>query len=72
MGSALVGRLTPNQIKAGRFKSNQIERVNKTRDFGKNKITLELGVLGPYYVVGPALGLEPGASTGGDRANQGS
>ena len=25
-------------------------------NFGKNKIALELGVLGPYYVVGPALG----------------
>ena len=36
-------------------------------NFGKNKIVLELGVLVPYYVVGPALGLEPGASTGDDR-----
>lgn len=72
MGSALVGRFTPNQIKAGRLILNQIERVNETRDFGKNKIVLELGVLGPYYVVGPALGLEPGVSTGGGRANQGS
>ena len=58
MGSALAGRSTPNQM----------SRVN---NFGKNKITLELGVLGPYYVVGPALGLERSASTGDDRANQG-
>ena len=58
MGSALAGRLRA--------------QLNKGRDFGKNKIVLELGVLGPYYVVGPALGLEPGASTGGGRANQGS
>ena len=70
MGSALAGRLTPNQIKAGRLiRLNQIKRDDRVNNFGKNKIALELGVLGPYYVVGPALGLEPGASTGGGRAN---